>query len=256
MRERIRDTIRLLLIAGLAAIGARLGIPPGILFPPVNPPTIPESPTPPTPPVPPAPSPDPIAAIGRITFGNAGCTATVTHPKRADGRYNVLTAAHCVRSVGQRGSMRLRDGTIFAVIVQGIDKEADCCWLVTELPLSNLPYALVADTLPPSGTRIFHSGFGFDKPGNREDGTFIKEMRNGQVQMSLSVSSGDSGGGICLDADGRILSCVCCTEGIARKTNVYGASPDRINRLLRSVSAFDVGDWEPLPIPVVPPQPQ
>src|SRR5262245_33958245 len=60
---------------------------------------------------PPGPTPPPSvktedeakAAIGRIRFGNAGCTATVIYPRRSDGRWDILTAAHCTGGVGSRG---------------------------------------------------------------------------------------------------------------------------------------------------------
>lgn len=61
--------------------------------PPITPPV--------TPPTPKAKA-DPWNALGRIQFVNAGCTATVVHPRRADGRWDVLTAAHCVDHVRVR----------------------------------------------------------------------------------------------------------------------------------------------------------
>ncbi|MGL6097132.1 MAG: hypothetical protein ACRC7O_15210, partial [Fimbriiglobus sp.] len=66
--------------------------------------------------------PDAAAALGKIRFGNAGCTATVIGPRRADGKWDVLTAAHCVNGEGQRGTMTLKDGRSFAITVSAHHK--------------------------------------------------------------------------------------------------------------------------------------
>src|SRR6185312_15261015 len=80
---------------------------------PAPPPPAPQpqpQPEPPKPDPKPEPKPDTAKAIARIQFGNAGCTCTVIGPRRDDGSWWCLTASHCVKGVGQRGTMRMLDG--------------------------------------------------------------------------------------------------------------------------------------------------
>lgn len=167
---------------------------------------------------------DPVAAIGRITFGSAGCTATVIHPRRPDGRWDVLTAAHCTETgVGSRGSMLLKDGTRFGVTVAARDTAADVCWLVTDrADLAELPAAELAAELPAVGVKVWHMGFGVDKPGNREDGVVTGQTPDGKLRFTLSVSSGDSGGAIVRADTGHVVACVCCTTGKGARVTMFG----------------------------------
>jgi hypothetical protein len=73
---------------------------------------------------------------------------------------------------------------------------------------------------------------------------------NGQLRFGLNVSSGDSGGGICLNEANEVVSCVCCTTKIAAPAQVWGACPEAIHRLKPTVMALD--DWTPVPIPTRP----
>ncbi len=202
--------------------------------------------TPPT--VPPPVSPNTLAAIGRIQFGNAGCTATIIGPRRDDGRWDVMTAAHCVSSKGQSGTMKLRDGRQFGIQTVAIDTKADVCWCVTTVNSEVFPFAFLAPQSPPPGARIWHAGFGIDNPGNREDGSIeAGPDTNGQNRYRLSVSSGDSGGGICLDSNGHVLSPVCCTTQKGALAQVWGGSPEAAARL--RPKAVSSSDWTPLEIP-------
>jgi hypothetical protein len=186
----------------------------------------------PVPPVPPKPDPkppeggklDPVNALGRIRFGNAGCTATVIGPRRPDGRWDVLTAAHCVSGVGARGTLTLKDNRSFGIRVVAFHKTPDVAW---------------------------HMGFGVDKPGNREDGTVAeRENGQGQLRMVLSVSSGDSGGGIFRADTNELVSVVCCTSGMARKVSMWGCSAE-VARRTRPKPADDADEaWVPVPIPI------
>lgn len=250
------------IIAGvLAALASFLGaqqLAPKPAAPPIGQaPTRPELDPPPAPmPPPPAASqPNALAAIGRIQFGNAGCTATVIGPRRTDGRYLVLTANHCTAGQPGTGSMRLRDGTAFGIRKVNCDPRADCCWCITDVADRELPFALLAETTPAVGTHCWHAGFGFDKPGNREDGTVATSpLPDGKVGMDLSVSNGDSGGGILTDEGDRVFSCVCCTSGIARRSRMYGASVEAIRRAMPTGHVSE--EWVPVPIPTVPDYPR
>jgi hypothetical protein len=231
----------------------------------------------PVPPTPPKPDPkppgdgklDPVNALGRIRFGNAGCTATVIGPRRADGRWDVLTAAHCVTGVGQKGTISLKDGRTLGLRVVAHHKAPDVAWCVTDDEIVDLPYALIAAKNPEPGTAVWHMGYGVDKPGNREDGTVAeRENAQGQLRMILSVSSGDSGGGIFRADTNELVSVVCCTSGMARKVSMWGCSTEMTRRTrpksaddaeeawvpvpipLRSWPADSLDDWQPLPIPI------
>ena len=218
------------------------------------------TPVPPEPPKPdPKPDPkppeggklDPVGALGRIRFGNAGCTATVIGPRRPDGRWDVLTAAHCVSGVGARGTLSLKDGRSFGLRVVAHHTTPDVAWCVTDDEVADIPYAMIAAKNPEPGTPIWHMGYGVDKPGNREDGV-VSERENapGQLRMTLSVSSGDSGGGIFRADTNELVSVVCCTSGMAKKVSMWGCSAE-VARRTRPRPADDAEEaWVPVPIPI------
>lgn len=193
--------------------------------------------------------PEPMKAVGRVRFGNAGCSATVIGPRRADGRWDVLTAAHCVSGAGQRGSLTLRDGRTVGLRVVSVHATPDVAWCVTDDPVPDLPYAVIARSDPEPGTPVWHAGFGTDQPGNREEG-IVAERPNaqGQLRMLLSVSSGDSGGGIFRGDSDELISVVCCTAGPGRKASVWGASVEVIRRTRPLAEGGP--QWEPLPVPL------
>ncbi|CAN5457393.1 hypothetical protein BH11PLA2_BH11PLA2_28910 [soil metagenome] len=202
------------------------------------------------PPTPDGDKPDPANALGKIRFGNAGCTATVVGPRRADGKWDVLTAAHCVTGEGQRGTMTLKDGRTIALKVVAHHKTPDLSWCVTEEAIADLPFAVLAEKNPAVGAAVWHMGYGIDKPGNREDGSITAaENGDGQLRMSLSVSSGDSGGGIFRADTNELVSVVCCTSGMAQKVSMWGGSAEAARRTRpKAVDAEET--WTPLPIPI------
>lgn len=256
-RERLVKWLEWLALVALAVFGARLGLPPITVPPPpvnitVPPPVVPTDPPSPRPAPPaPVPSPDPLAAICRITLGSAGCTATVISPQRADGRWYLVSAAHCTTAVGQRGTATTRGGRSFGFRVVSRVPGADVAWLLSDDPLDNLPFAEIAQENPAVGDEVWHAGFGVDKPANTERGTVLAlPNRDGQIEYRLSVSSGDSGGGIIHTRTGRLLSPVCCTTSPSRVGRVWGAGPEAI---AAAAPADRVGhDWVPVPIPTRP----
>lgn len=171
-------------------------------------------------------------AIGRIQFGNAGCTATIIGPVAAtDLNLDILTAAHCVK-VGAVGSMKLKDGRTLAVKCIARDAQADAAWLTATNPGGDVPYLLLADGNPQAGEIVWHQGYGIDKPGNRESGLYKGSRMDGkQSTYRLSVSPGDSGGGIILDSDSKVISPVCCTTKMSAMGDVFGASPAYVAKL-------------------------
>lgn len=188
---------------------------------------VPPAPAPPGT-VPPAPKPTPLLALCRFRIGRIGCTATIIGPRRTDGRWDVLCASHCLGVSATRGSISLKDGRTLNVTVTAREKSSDLAWLVTDDKVESLPFALLADKAPPVGAAIWHAGYGVDRPGNVEKGTVAGPIDGqNQLPMVLSMSSGDSGGGIFLESTGELVAAVCCTSGMARKARMYGGSSVR-----------------------------
>ena len=73
--------------------------------------------------------------------------------------------------------------------------------------------------------------------------------RDEQIRYRLSVSPGDSGGGIMTDASGRLLSPVCCTTCLGCPGDVWGASPTVIKRMIAKPTEF----VDLLPVAMPPP---
>lgn len=190
-------------------------------------------------------------AIGKIQFGNAGCTGTIIGPVMSnDDKLQILTAAHCVK-LGAVGTMKLKDGRVLNVKCVARDPEADAAWLSAANPGGDVPYLLLADSLPNDGEAVWHQGYGIDRPGNRESGIFRGTRQAGlQCQFRLSVSPGDSGGGIILDTNSRVVSPVCCTTRLSAVGDVFGASPIAAARIRPHKTAED--DEPMLIYPVLP----
>lgn len=250
-REKIIALLTQAAAIALAVIAARYGIPiPPPNVPPIDiPPIIIPPGTIPPGNVPPVTQPDPPNSIVRLSFKGVGCSATVIGPRRQDGRWWVLTASHCVERVGQHGTIRFLDGRTTGVVVQSFDRTSDCCWMTTENNTEVYPYALLSPTSPPIGTRIWHAGYGVDKPGNRESGEVLSGPdSNGQLRMRLNVSSGDSGGGILWNDRSEVVSVVCCTAGRGTLTDTWGSSPEAAQRAKPTAMVLD--DWIPIEIPI------
>jgi len=178
------------------------------------------------------------AAIGRLSIGRTGCTGTLVGPiGPRDSQVRVLTAAHCIQ-VGQAARMRLNDGREFSLRCVARDADADAAWLIGERPKGTLPFALLSDHSPAPGATVWHAGFGVHVPGNVERGKVIGEANAGrQIAFHLSVSPGDSGGGIVMDSGSRIISPVCCTTRLGGPGTVYGATPAVCRALMPTVAS-------------------
>jgi hypothetical protein len=162
-------------------------------------------------------------ALCRLRVGSSGCTATIIGPRRADGRWDILTAAHCWGAASTAGTVTLQDGKVLKVKRVAIDRAADICWMVTDDVIETLPHAWLCETVPPVGTGIWHAGWGVDRPRNTERGKVSGAVtRDGKLTMLLNVSSGDSGGGIFRDDTNEVVSNVCCTVGRGSYTTTYG----------------------------------
>jgi hypothetical protein len=128
-------------------------------------------------------------------------------------------------TAGKAGTIRLKDGRTLKVTRTAIDRVSDLCWMVTDEAHDDLPFAQLAKDVPPVGTAIWHAGYGVDKPGNTETGTVSGGVNStGKLAMTLSVSSGDSGGGIFRADTNELISAVCCTTRLAGKGVMFGGS--------------------------------
>lgn len=242
-----RPWLSWLIAAAMAALAAYLGLP---KLPPIPglPPITQPQPQPECPPKqePPKPPTNPTAAIAQIQFGNAGCTAAPIAPRRKDGRWDVLTASHCVPNVGGRGTMVFKDGRRVGVTVAALDRTADWCWLTTDTA-DDLPYLTLAAASPKKGEAVWHAGYGIDKPTNREDGEATGvHTAEGQQEFVLSVSSGDSGGPVMLNSTNEVVTSVCCTQARGQRVPMYGSTTERI-RAGRPATLSD--EWIPVQMP-------
>jgi len=221
----------------LALLGSRQLPPPTVPPPEEKPPTA-------TP-----PAANPLDALGRLAMSGGYCSATPITPLGSDGTQTLLSAAHCVKSVGETCQFFTRAGRMVRVSVKSINREADACLLVTEELREPLPYLLIATETPAVGTAVFHAGFGTHVPGNVERGRILqRDTGSGQVMFELSVSPGDSGGGICVDSSGRLISPVCCTTRIAAVGQVFGARPEVVLKMVLSPASFV--DLPPMQMPM------
>lgn len=235
----------------IAAVLARYGIPVPPM--PAAPPSAQVQPDVPPAPLPKAPeeqAADPLGARVKLVCGNAGCTGAVVGPRLKDGRYYVLTAAHCVSQAGQQCRGRMPSGEELALTVQAIDRKADCAWMITQPTPHPIPYIRLSTTVPPVGTRIWVAGYGVGFNGQQRFGHVTGGItREGQLQFSVAVDHGDSGGPVVNDATGELVSVVCCTSALGREGNVYGAGPQAI-AAARPMALTSEPAWVPLPLPV------
>lgn len=178
----------------------------------------PERPFDPIPPAPPAapPSPvlpcppksDPLAALGRLALSGGSCSATIIGPRRADGKWDVLSAAHCFRGGRKTATVHLRDGRSLPVRLTAIDNVSDVAWCATEV-VESLPFLLLAKAPAQKGDAIWHSGFGRDKPANVERGVIDTGADNlGRWWGRIKVSPGDSGCAVIHAQTGEVVGCL------------------------------------------------
>jgi hypothetical protein len=222
--------------------------------------TCPPAPPPSTKPVPPAPEPpdptppaEPIQAIGQVRMKGGYCSGTVVGPPRTDKHWIIVSAAHCFKGVGEKVTFVTRSGRGMACSVVAIDRRADGAILITDDAQSDMPWVKVAMQTPPVGSAIWHAGYGVHNPKNVEQGKVLAAPNSqGQTRYRLSVSQGDSGGGIMFNDKGELLSPVCCTTRLSGLGDVWGASPEVVQRMLAAPTEFN----DELPPVQMPPPPK
>jgi len=149
--------------------------------------------------------PTPATAGGKITVPRGDVasvgTATVIGPRRADGRWDVLTAAHVVRGA-ERASLAV-GGKSVKLVVAVTDEKADVAWLVTEVAHEHLPFALLADRPAKAGEALWHKGC---TSGECEGKALPTTNEIGTLWTDLPGSFGDSGAAIFRKSDGRVVA--------------------------------------------------
>ena len=162
----------------------------------------------------------------RFNSGHLAGSATIIGPRRADGRFGILTAAHCIPEGQALGSITTRDGRTGAVRLDRLERSRDWAWCETIDTALELPYAKLSTAAAVPGSRVWHSGFGFDRPGNVEVGKILSAgPMLGRVRVLLNVSSGDSGAGVFLCDGGELVAVVSSTARTGALAEVTGADP-------------------------------
>jgi len=204
---------------------------------------------PPAPMPPPTLKADPIGSRVKLRTSVGGCTGAVVGPQRSDGRYLVVSAAHCVRRVGDTASGTMPGGQQLELTVQSIDTKSDCSWLLTSPQTGTLPFINLATTAPAVGRRVWVAGYGVHAPGVQRWGSVAAlPNRDGQVQFRIAVSSGDSGGPIVDDETGELVAVVCCTAAFGQDASVFGAGPAAMLAARPRTLSLDT-EWEPVQLP-------
>jgi hypothetical protein len=188
--------------------------------------------------------PNPYAAVGHLRcgpVGGAACgSATVLGPRRPDGRWHALTAAHCLKT--PQAVLTLRDGTALAVRAVARDEQSDLALLLTDSDKHDaLPFALLADGDPPAGTRIWQAGWGIDRPGVRKFGKVLGGpvpvvgvgTMPGHLTLEISTAIGDSGGGYFDAISGRLIGVCSKTTQEEQVATCYAGAASAARRLLR-----------------------
>jgi hypothetical protein len=182
---------------------------------------------------------DPVAATCRLEVpmgdGRWACgTATVVGPRRADGRWDVLTALHCFPQGRTRGRLTLPDGRSFGVKLTASDAGSDLAWAVTDRRSGFMPHAWLGEDAG-AGSLVWHEGLGVDRPGNREHGAGLGAEKFGlaggaMLKLKMNVSSGDSGSGLFDCRTGLLGGVVSCTLKPGSLTSVWAGPASAAKR--------------------------
>lgn len=187
----------------------------------------------------------------RISHGRSGCSATCVGRDSVDGSYILYTAAHCVDRIGDIVTVHVDSNTRIRSTVIGLDKVSDACVIRTQPTRIRLYSSRVYSGKASNGVRVWHIGYGIDKPGNREEGSIIGYDSDRRQYMSdISVSSGDSGSGVhTVDGD-YVVGTVCCTVSVGGRRWTQFTDVQEHVRLFTSVDdMLDV--WQPIQLPTI-----
>lgn len=158
----------------------------------------------------------PIKATGKIVVDypegestvHSWGTGTVIGPQRPDGRWYVLTAAHVVAKVEKTKFILLEKQLAVSVVAR--DNTSDVAWLLTDARHDGLAFALLAESAPKKGDKIWHNGFGSKRVVHH--GTVRAETQsNGQIWTDMVGTFGDSGSAIFRKSDNKVVGVLCGT---------------------------------------------
>lgn len=142
---------------------------------------------------------DPLGATCRIP----GCSGTLIRLDRSN-KYYLLTAAHCV---GRRETKLWHGKDEYPMRLLEADKKRDIALYLVGYTGYNLPVARLAKTSPKRGDRVWHHGYGTDRPGNIEHGKILEPGSLRQAcWYTTSLSPGDSGSGQFLEETGELVA--------------------------------------------------
>lgn len=141
----------------------------------------------------------------QIRAGNSGCSGTLFRMDSSD-QYWLLTCGHCVHRNGETVYIR---GDTFQLtgVVERFNRQIDICLVRVNERGRQWPVAKIAETPPARGDRVWHHGFGVDRPGNIERGqiTTVGDSR-WACWYTTALSSGDSGSGQFLESNGELVA--------------------------------------------------
>lgn len=235
----------------LAALLAQFSIPilgnvGKVLLPPIIQPIDIGNPVPPhVPPVKPLPKADPLGAMIKVRHGNAFCSGVHLGDVMKSGHSYYITAAHCTGVLGSGVEVEMLTKQRITCRVVSRDTKADIS-ICRYTAVVDYPFAVVHNALPEVGSKVWHKGYGVDRPGSLEKGevTQADDSRK-QTTFRLSVSNGDSGAPIYLEATGEIVGVVCCS-GNGR---MYGGNGPAIWSMLATANQQGDELIDPVEIP-------
>lgn len=131
--------------------------------------------------------------------GSGNCSITVIGPRASDGYYYALFSRHCCRS-------RTTGFSVTVAHLKDHPAEIYARWADADIALirfksdQDVPHALLSSSPPQKGDKVWHKGYGVNRPGNIESG---KVLSVGSVSNAMShtvlLSGGDSGSGLFLE---------------------------------------------------------
>lgn len=195
-------------------------------------------PAPPTTPSPPPPENETHARTRAATVAvlqaHASGTGTNIDDPDDPNRDYVVTANHVVDRTNEPVTITDAEGRKSRGRVIARDKDADLALIQVEPPRPNRTVATIAAAPKPIGTAIYHHAHGMHRPQNLETGTVRTTYRtDGQDTFTLSVSAGDSGGGIFDAETGELVAVIAATTAKNRDAIVFAGNALRIHQLTK-----------------------
>ncbi len=153
--------------------------------------------------------------LGDYRFGHGSACAVA--PRRKDGKYDILTAAHLVGSVGNKIEVRTDKGAFFVTTVVSVDPRSDVAWLLTDRSDLVLPMLIMAKVPSRIGGPIQHYGLG----GGVLRRGFLKRVFGNRLDMHIQAVGGDSGAPVICEVLGEVIG-VQSTNANPRRLDVFG----------------------------------